>query len=53
MYTQKKTTKNERCYSLTGKFLNFRNDWGHLSEEKDMLSCLKEDVTQQRLCWMV
>ena len=36
MYTKKQTTKNERCYSLTGKFLNFRNDWGHLLEEKDM-----------------
>ena len=50
---KKPTTKNERCYSLTDKFLNFRNDWGHLLEEKDMFSCLKEDVTQQRLCWMV
>ena len=37
----------------TGKFLNFRNDWGHLLEEKDIFSCLKEDVTQLRLCWTV
>ena len=53
VHKKKQTTKNERCYSLTGKFLNFRNNWGHLLEEKDIFSCLKEDVTQLRLCWTV
>lgn len=42
---------------LLVRFSIFRNNWGHLLEdlleEKDMFSCLKEDVTQQRLCWTV
>lgn len=54
-YVHKKIKKQKMkdIIRLLVSFSIFRNNWGHLLEEKDMFSCLKEDVTQQRLYWTV
>ena len=52
VHKKNKQQKIKDVIRLLVSFSIFRNNRGHLLEEKDMFSCLK-DVTQQRLCWTV